>query len=304
MNNIEILLGAFNGEKYLPDQLKTISAQRHCKWSLTVSDDGSSDKTVEIAKRFKKTVPNRVTIKPGPCKGTAKNYLQLLEHAEPGCDVALADQDDLWLPGKLVRAQGIISNFPKNQPVVYAGRAYVLRQNKMLQPPKTSSIIPSFQNSLVQNVLAGNTIFMNAEAVRLIRNHLPKTHPPYHDWWIYALLTAVGARVLIDKIPQVIYRQHEHAQLGARRGFVALKKRKDIVWSKRANECLESHLKSLESVSEIFTDNSKRVFQRFLHIYRDTRGLARAINFLTCDVHRQAGLGTAGIAAAMATGFI
>lgn len=304
MNEIEILLGTYNGEKYLNNQLKTISAQRQCKWSLIVSDDGSSDKTVEIVSRFQRTVPNRVTIQQGPCGGVAQNYLHLLKHAESGCDVALADQDDLWLPGKLARAQGIVSKFPSNEPVVYAGKTYLLRQNKTLQPPCACRLSPSFQNSLVQNVLAGNTIFMNAQAAKLLRDHLPRTCPPYHDWWIYSLLSAVGARIIIDDVPQAIYRQHEQAQLGARYGFANMKKRKDIVWSGYANECLNKHLEALESVFDLFTKKSQNTFRKFLKIHRDKHGIARAVGFLTIGVHRQAALGTLGVAAAMALGVI
>ena len=50
---VDILLATYNGAKYLPAQLDSILAQTHQNFRLLVSDDGSSDATVEILERYR-----------------------------------------------------------------------------------------------------------------------------------------------------------------------------------------------------------------------------------------------------------
>ena len=45
---VEVLLATYNGEKYLAEQLDSLLAQEDVNISLLVSDDGSSDRTLEI----------------------------------------------------------------------------------------------------------------------------------------------------------------------------------------------------------------------------------------------------------------
>jgi glycosyltransferase involved in cell wall biosynthesis len=47
---VAILMCTFNGERFLTAQLESILAQTHKNWVLWVSDDGSSDQTLEILK--------------------------------------------------------------------------------------------------------------------------------------------------------------------------------------------------------------------------------------------------------------
>lgn len=45
-----ILLSTYNGEKYLPELLESVLAQKDIYVDLLARDDGSTDKTVEILK--------------------------------------------------------------------------------------------------------------------------------------------------------------------------------------------------------------------------------------------------------------
>ncbi|MGP0082417.1 MAG: glycosyltransferase, partial [Steroidobacteraceae bacterium] len=48
MTSIAILLGTFNGARFLPDQLRSFENQTFANWRLFASDDGSTDATVAI----------------------------------------------------------------------------------------------------------------------------------------------------------------------------------------------------------------------------------------------------------------
>lgn len=48
-DEVDIVLGTFNGEKYLRQQIDSIIAQSHQNWHLLIGDDNSSDNTIKRA---------------------------------------------------------------------------------------------------------------------------------------------------------------------------------------------------------------------------------------------------------------
>ena len=51
-STICILMGTYNGQAFLAEQLLSIENQSHKNWRLVMSDDGSTDDTLAIAKTF------------------------------------------------------------------------------------------------------------------------------------------------------------------------------------------------------------------------------------------------------------
>lgn len=52
MNEVIVLLSTYNGEKFLEDQIKSILNQSYINVKLLIRDDGSTDKTVQILKKY------------------------------------------------------------------------------------------------------------------------------------------------------------------------------------------------------------------------------------------------------------
>ena len=102
--HVRILMATFQGATHLPAQLASFEAQSHADWSLWASDDGSTDATPDLLRAFAARHPGRVRLIDGPRKGSAANFLHLLGHPDlpPGL-TALSDQDDVWLPHRLMR---------------------------------------------------------------------------------------------------------------------------------------------------------------------------------------------------------
>ena len=91
---VTILMGTFNGARFLEEQLLSIERQSYQNWHLVVSDDGSTDRTPHILAEFKSKVgAHRVTIRSGSAKGFARNYLGLAcDETIPGNFFAFGDQ--------------------------------------------------------------------------------------------------------------------------------------------------------------------------------------------------------------------
>ena len=102
-----VLLATFNGARWLDEQLDSIIAQQGAQVTILAADDGSTDGTAALVERRTAAWLAAPVLAPsGHQLGAAGNFLRLLREAPlTGFDfVALADQDDIWLPGRLARA--------------------------------------------------------------------------------------------------------------------------------------------------------------------------------------------------------
>ena len=54
MEQIDILMATYNGEKYLREQIESILNQTYKNIRLIISDDCSTDQTREIIKQYEK----------------------------------------------------------------------------------------------------------------------------------------------------------------------------------------------------------------------------------------------------------
>ncbi len=217
---LNILMATHNGAPFLDDQLASFQAQSHEDWQLWVSDDGSTDATLDIVQAFAAAHPGRVKgIISGPRQGSGPNFLSLLAQPDlAGQWVCFADQDDVWLPHKLDRAVTQLMAAP-NPLSVYASRTFHTRADLTVTGMSRSFTRPfGFGNALVQNVLAGNTIVMPPVATDMVRHSVPATqthHVPFHDWWIYQWASGCGADIVFDPEPGLYYRQHTQNAMGA-----------------------------------------------------------------------------------------
>jgi glycosyltransferase involved in cell wall biosynthesis len=216
--HIAILLGTFQGEQFLAQQLDSIEAQSHADWTLWVSDDGSSDGTLSILKSYQaKWGADRLSIRAGPAQGFRANFLALAcERAIEADYFSFCDQDDLWDPDKLAVATAWLESVPGEVPALYCARTRLIdERNAQIGLSPLFSEPAIFENAIVQSVAGGNTMVFNRAARALLmaagRDVVVKTH----DWWTYILVTGCGGTVFYDDVPKVGYRQHGRNLIGS-----------------------------------------------------------------------------------------
>ena len=220
-------MATYNGEHHLKEQLETIKSQSYRNWDLLVSDDGSTDATLDLLDQFKDDceVQHSVKIIQGPKQGFVANFLSLVANSSSDAKYfAFSDQDDLWYDDKLQRAVDLIEKEPENIPVLYCSRTEVIFENSefksFLSPLMQQS--PSFNNALVQSIAGGNTMVFNRAARDSLLKFRVDAEVASHDWWIYQVVTGVGGKVIYDGRPSLKYRQHGGNLVGANRGVSAL----------------------------------------------------------------------------------
>src|SRR5260370_35328864 len=144
---ITILMCTYNGARFLSDQLLSIDQQTFRNWQLVVSDDGSTDQTLEILNHFKSARDcDRVSIRQGIRRGHVPNFLQLArDQSIKGEFFALCDQDDLWEADKLLRALDWLGKVPAPGPALYVSQARnIAEHGGLLCPPRLFCVRPGF----------------------------------------------------------------------------------------------------------------------------------------------------------------
>ena len=117
MARIAIVLATYNGARYLPQMLDSLVSQERRADIVFAIDDGSSDSTPEILRNYASKLPICLEALPHNT-GHRAAFSAALEIARkelsPDDLIALADQDDIWLPQKLRLLENAIENSPKN----------------------------------------------------------------------------------------------------------------------------------------------------------------------------------------------
>lgn len=215
---LQILMSTYNGAKYLREQMDSILAQTvmyHSDWfvEIVIRDDGSTDETIKILEEYSVKYP-RLSYYKGENEGVVRSFFDLICNTPDEVDyIALADQDDLWMPEKLECALMALSKEENSQPLLYCGSTYLV--DDRLRPIKglsSHAIRPSFGNALVENICTGCTAVFNAALRDIIKLQIPE-FTPMHDWWLYLLSACLG-KVYYDTEPHMYYRQHGSNTVG------------------------------------------------------------------------------------------
>ena len=301
MSSVTIMLGAYNGEAYVADQLDSIYAQRDSNWELIVSDDGSTDRTPEIIKKYvSKWADRKISLRPGPRNGFCKNFLSMACDPNLSSDYyAFSDQDDLWEPEKLSTAIEWLDSIPKNIPALYCGRtASVDNEGNQIGLSPHFKLPPSFRNALVQSIAGGNTMVFNAAARKLLVAASADVDVPSHDWWLYILVTGAGGVVKYDAVPRISYRQHGGNLVGANKSWTARWSRMVQLFQGRMRSWNAMHWHALLILRGTFTKENQQVLDDF-DIVRNGSLHARLLAFMKSGLHRQTVLGHLGLITAV-----
>lgn len=222
--SFSVAMCVYNGARFLQEQLASIAAQTQLPFELIVCDDLSTDDSVAIARKFGASVPFPVRIHVNEHNlGLVKNFERAISLCS-GDIIALADQDDLWMPEKISRMDREFTLAPDiglcfsdavlidedSQPT-----GQTLWQALKVPREELKRLEKGFDvgDLLSGSIVTGATIAFRQRFCDLV---LPIPHDLaiIHDAWI-ALLIAAVARVLPIDEPLIRYRQHPGQEVGA-----------------------------------------------------------------------------------------
>ena len=291
MKKVNVLLSTYNGEKYILDLINSVLAQEGVDVILTIRDDGSSDKTMEIVRGIN---DSRIRfLEADGNLGPAKSFLRLLRDCEPADYYAYCDQDDIWYPNKLLTA---VSKLSVDKPSLFMS-TYDLVDGD-LQFMKTHDM--EFYNPLrIETTLmyrcpSGCVMVFN-NGLRDILNEKSPESIRMHDFWTLLVAMGVKADIVTEDSPLIKYRLHEGNTVGLSKGFfdkvkrfkrsVTKKKHERYLQAKSLYDCYSDHFddETNELLSEV-VDYRKSLSNRFKLArdkrFREKKGSYKYVNSL------------------------
>lgn len=210
---VVVLLSTYNGEKYLKEQLDSIFNQKDVDVFVLASDDCSKDNTVAILEEYSKShnLSYRINSKN---KNFTYNFLDLIyDNLNADYDYfALADQDDFWLPEKLVCAIKLLKEKNKH---LYCSNLTVV--DSLLNNPKPMNKFAdkkaTVAHLLLENICTGCTSLFDKEFAMHLAKHYPE-NIYLHDYWLM-LVAAFSSSYVYDSNSYILYRQHGTNQIGS-----------------------------------------------------------------------------------------
>jgi len=271
---IYILLASYNGERYIKEQLESLINQTYKNWRLLIRDDGSTDATIFIIKKYI-GIDQRIKLVDeeglNKGKGACQNFSALMKIALQNelSFIMFCDQDDYWFPNKI---ELMLNEIVKtNSQLVYSDFLYADSELKQLpaeiQKSKSPFMFPLFRNLIVQNQVYGCTMIINND---LARSCIPIPDiAENHDYWISLVASGIGAKICHLKEALMLYRQHANNVTGSFKDHYLLPRIKRFLFSFDVLAEIESRkilmlMTLYQSLANELTIENKKLLEGYL----------------------------------------
>lgn len=210
---ISVVMATYNGVNFLEEQILSILSQSITPAEFIVCDDLSTDGSIEILEKFAQQGCLTYYINEERL-GLVGNFKKAVSYAAKDNYVALADQDDLWLPDKLEKSIALLEKIQKKDTpsMVYSDLILVDENNSLLNPSFLTVLGAHKYQHCLETLVFGNfvlgcTILMNC-SMRSFFADIPESKYYNHDAWITMIGFSFGQIGCVD-FPTVRYRKHQ-----------------------------------------------------------------------------------------------
>lgn len=197
---ISVCVASYNGELFIAEQVLSILPQLGATDEIIISDDGSTDRTIEIISDIN---DKRIKVfHHAGLPGVKENFENALRHAR-GDLIFLADQDDIWERSKIETIRVHLDHYE-----LVISDCSVVDERGVLLCDSFFRLRKS-RNGILRNLLR-NSYMGCCMAFR--RSLLDKALPfpskvPMHDWWLGLVAELTGTTFFCEE-KLVRYRRH------------------------------------------------------------------------------------------------
>jgi glycosyltransferase involved in cell wall biosynthesis len=193
-----------NGSRFIRAQIESILPQLGPDDELIISDDASSDATLEIVTSY---IDSRIKILSGKdFRSPVRNFEYALCHAR-GRIVVLSDQDDIWLPGRLDLIREHLGSATDQVALIMLDGEIVDAAGACLEQSifAVNRAGPGLFKNIYDNTYTGCCLAFTRPLLEIA---LPfPVRIPMHDMWL-GLLAELFGRVEFVPVKTICYRRH------------------------------------------------------------------------------------------------
>jgi glycosyltransferase involved in cell wall biosynthesis len=200
---ISVCIATYNGEEYIEEQLRSILQQLGEADEVIVSDDQSSDATLDVVRSLHDPRVRIIVNPDGP------SYTRNFEHAlraSHGDIIFLSDQDDVWMDHKVELMQQALldADLVVSDAVVVDSRKHEMASSfyAVRKPRRT------FCGNILKFGYLGCCVAMRRRVLNLAMPFPTDRRLCTHDNWIF-LVALAFFKVRVLKQPLLLYRRHD-----------------------------------------------------------------------------------------------
>ncbi len=204
---ISVAMAAYNGEKYIKEQVDSILVQLKDDDELIVSIDRSKDKTLEILQTIKST-DKRLHIYNNPyTPGVVNNFQNAVENCS-GDIILYADQDDIWMPEKV---EMLRKQFQEKDVAVVIHDARLTDAELNEIAPSTFELRGGARTTFWGNFIRLSFIGCCMAFRSIYKNVITPIPTIYrsHDWWTGCMLACGKTKIVAIDKPLILHRIHD-----------------------------------------------------------------------------------------------
>jgi glycosyltransferase involved in cell wall biosynthesis len=215
---VSVVMPVYNTEAFLSDAIDSILAQTFTDWELICVDDGSSDCSLAVLRRYERADPRiRAISRPNTGVTRARNDGTALGR---GRYIAVMDSDDVALPERLCRQVDYMESHPD---CVGLGAAVRIVGPDLM--PIKEELPPLDHETIDRQALAGNGAAIR-QPVAIFRTDAVRQVGAYRDELLaqedtdlYLRLAEIGRLANLPDL-LLLYRQRQGSFCRARRALV------------------------------------------------------------------------------------
>lgn len=205
---LSIILPTYNGDKYIRKAIESIISQSFSDWELIVVDDGSTDNTENIVKKYADKDNRIIYFKNDFNLGIQRSLNKGIQESK-GEYIARIDDDDEWIDKNKLKKQFEFLDNNKEYVLVGTGAVNVDEEGEELfryLGPKTDEEIR--RRILRKNCFLHSSVIFRREVVLMLGMYSEDNetrHIEDYDLWLklglvgkFANLSIYGVRILIS----------------------------------------------------------------------------------------------------------
>jgi glycosyltransferase involved in cell wall biosynthesis len=212
---VSVIMPFLNVARFLEEAIDSVRAQTYSNWELLLCDDGATDGSSDIARRYAALDPQRIRHLAHPDGATngASATRNLGIAAARGELIALLDGDDVWLPNKLQEQVAILAERPDADAlygVTEVWYGWTGAPEDAARDSRPSGGVPSNTLLAPRELLVGMlrrellvpctcSIIMRADAVRRSGGFVNEFRQIYTDVAFYSRLSLTASVLYVEK---------------------------------------------------------------------------------------------------------
>jgi glycosyltransferase involved in cell wall biosynthesis len=197
-------MATYNGGKFIRDQISSILCQLADTDEIVITDDQSSDNTLDIINSFH---DSRIKLFINESRlGYTKNFEKAITHSK-GDYIFLSDQDDVWLPGRVDKMIKKLSDYH----LVFSNGSLVdgNLENLGVTIFQLRGGMSGFLRNFIKVQYIGLCIAFRRTILIKLLPFPTRSHLCPHDMWI-ALISEFYYSTSPISEQLILYRRHEH----------------------------------------------------------------------------------------------